>query len=376
MHTEPTMRATSDESEALSKAAPAPRPLLAWALRQSLIGVLLLGVLVGGGAWLTYNGIDVEQDARAALAAAPRVAIGDVKSWGYQLQATDAAQVAASAHDLLVVDAELGGDKSPEHIERALIGMRARAGRPSRLLLAYLSIGEAEDYRSYWRRRWVQPAAVASGLPATGQTGAVARAPIPRPAMAPSAEAPAWLGRENPEWPRNYLVRYWDAGWQAYLLGNPEAALDRIIAAGFDGIYLDRADAFTDWRDERPEAGQDMVALITRLAAYARERRPGFLVTLQNAEELLEHTVLRETIDAVAKEDLLYGAEKAEMPNGETEVGHSLKYLDKARRDGRPVLVVEYLTDKAKIRAARERLATFGYIAYIGPRALNRLGRD
>ena len=46
------------------------------------------------------------------------------------------------------------------------------------MVLAYLSIGEAEDYRGYWDPSWVD----ASGVPIPGV-------------------APAWLGAENPECP-------------------------------------------------------------------------------------------------------------------------------------------------------------------------------
>lgn len=39
--------------------------MLRWAIRQSLIGIFILAILVAGGAWLTYNGIDLDQEALA-----------------------------------------------------------------------------------------------------------------------------------------------------------------------------------------------------------------------------------------------------------------------------------------------------------------------
>jgi cysteinyl-tRNA synthetase len=39
-------------------------------------------------------------------------------------------------------------------------------------------------------------------------------------------------------WDGNDSVRYRHAGWQTIFLG----ALDRILAAGFDGLYLDIVD--------------------------------------------------------------------------------------------------------------------------------------
>jgi len=39
-------------------------------------------------------------------------------------------------------------------------------------------------------------------------------------------------------------VRYWDPRWQAVIYGSASAHLDRILAAGFDGVYLDIIDAY------------------------------------------------------------------------------------------------------------------------------------
>jgi cysteinyl-tRNA synthetase len=52
--------------------------------------------------------------------------------------------------------------------------------------------------------------------------------------------------------------------------------LDRILDAGFDGVYLDLVDAFEDWvpREEGdsgwPRAEQDMVDFVRAIADHAR----------------------------------------------------------------------------------------------------------
>jgi cysteinyl-tRNA synthetase len=55
---------------------------------------------------------------------------------------------------------------------------------------------------------------------------------------------PAWIEEENPDWPGNYKVRYWMEEWQRILMGRDDSCLDRIMDAGFDGVYLDIIDAF------------------------------------------------------------------------------------------------------------------------------------
>ena len=91
--------------------------------------------------------------------------------------------------------------------------LKHKANGGKRLVICYLSIGEAEDYRYYWQSEWKR-------------------------------HKPGWLDRENPEWPGNYKVRYWDPAWQEIICGPNDSYLNRILAAGFDGVYLDIVDAF------------------------------------------------------------------------------------------------------------------------------------
>ena len=189
----------------------------------------------------------------------------------------------------------------------------------------------------------------------------------------PSASAPAWLAEENAHWRGNFRVRYWDQGWQALIFGHETAALERIIAAGFDGVYLDRADVYQASLKQRPEAKADMVALIQAISTRGRGLSPGFVVVMQNAEELLAEAKVRAALDAVAKEDLLYGLDGEARPNSEREVAASLRYLKLAQRQGLPVLAVEYLSDEKTVRSARQRLDGHGFVPYFAPRALDRL---
>jgi cysteinyl-tRNA synthetase len=120
------------------------------------------------------------------------------------------ASLDATEYDVLIVDALYGGSflSAAETAE-----LKTKPGGASRLVLAYLSIGEAEDYRYYWDPSWY-------------------------------ISRPEWLLGENPDWEGNYLVQYWDPAWQAVLFGSPDAYLDRILASGFDGVYLDIIDAY------------------------------------------------------------------------------------------------------------------------------------
>lgn len=150
---------------------------------------------------------------------------GAVTDWGYRLQpsagqarAAYLAEMASQPWDLLVTDYSYDGSGAAR-LTAAEVS-QIRAGTKG-LVVAYLSIGEAENYRDYWMTAWD---ANGDGMPDAG--------------------APSWLGPENPDWPGNYKVRYWDPAWERLIYGSPSAYLDQIIDAGFDGAYLDIIDAY------------------------------------------------------------------------------------------------------------------------------------
>lgn len=316
-------------------------------------------------------------------------ALTAARSWTYQLQKLDVNSASREAGDLLVTDYSLDGSDAKALSAAAVGALKERSAGGRRLVVAYLSIGEAESYRFYWQSAWGAPAARKDAATAdravieraayTGDDCASGDAAIAGQGAKPPAPmagaAPEWLHQENTRWRGNYLVRYWHPEWQALMFGSAESYLDRILAAGFDGVYLDRADAHENWRDTRPTAEADMVQLIARLSAYAKERNPDFLVILQNAEELTAQRTVRDAIDGVAKEDLLHGLDNSERANCANDVAASLGHLQRYQSTGFPVFGVEYLTDEAKAEAARATLARLGIVGTIGVRALDAPSR-
>jgi len=123
----------------------------------------------------------------------------------------------ATTYDLLIVDAFAeDGILTDAEVD----ALQTKPGGARRLVLAYMSIGEAESYRDYWTAAW-------------------------------DRTPPAFVVEENPDWPGNFVVRYWDPAWRAILFGTDGAYLDRILAAGFDGVYLDIIDAFEYFEERR-----------------------------------------------------------------------------------------------------------------------------
>ena len=118
----------------------------------------------------------------------------------YQLQNASYASLSATDFDFGVVDMDDAG------LTAAQVAALEKQGKG---LVSYVSIGEAEDYRDYWQSGW-------------------------------NSKKPAFLLGENPDWPGNYSVKFWDPAWQKLMF----ARVDQAVKLGYQGVYLDIVDAY------------------------------------------------------------------------------------------------------------------------------------
>jgi cysteinyl-tRNA synthetase len=279
-------------------------------------------------------------------AVAPAPSLDTVKRWGYQLQNLDPDVLAASPYDLLVIDYSRDGSDATALTPQDLARVKVKRDGSRRIVLAYLSIGEAETYRYYWKWYWSWFFGVL---------------------------APSWRGQPNSEWRGSFAVHYWHDDWQKIIFSGRNSYLDRIINAGFDGVYLDKVDEY-EFLDERyPKARADMIAFVTALAGRARASKPGFLIVPQNGEELLTDREFRAVIDGMGKEDLLFGEDRNKRRNDDESIKDNLESLKLLAAEHKPVFAVEYLDAPQQIERARKQLEAYGFVPYFADRALDRL---
>ena len=238
-----------------------------------------------------------------------------------------------SSYDLMILDFSWNGSYEKRFTREDLDELRGAGAQ--RLLLCYLSIGEAERYRPYWQQTWIP------------------------------GENPGWLGAENPHWIGNYKVRYWHPEWQTIMLGY----LLTIIAQGFDGVYFDVVDACFYWsaaaaygsggeeyrpgdpRGDEREAAERMIEFMNVMSGFARSWDPEFVVFMQNAEKIVEAAgdralaKLWKSIDGLGTEDLFYyGAAETDNPANPGK-DYRLRLTNTFVENGKTVLSTEYLTD-------------------------------
>lgn len=118
--------------------------------------------------------------------------------------------VRATNYDVIIMDLFLNNES---FTAAEISQLRDKANGGKRLVICYMSIGEAEDYRYYWQSAW-------------------------------NTTKPDWIAAENPDWPGNFKVKYWNDDWQKIIYKNNDSYLDKILSAGFDGVYLDIIDGF------------------------------------------------------------------------------------------------------------------------------------
>ncbi len=268
--------------------------------------------------------------------------LAKAQSWRYQLDRIDVDELAADTSDLLVIDYAKQAGKAPLSANDVARLKKRPDGKP-RLVVAYLSVGESEEFRYYWDANWKK-------------------------------SPPDWLGEENCAWPKAHRVRYWTAGWKNINIRAPDSYLRRIIAAGFDGVYLDRVDIYETFEKERPTARREMIEHVAELASTARSVKPGFLVIPQNAESLLNDSDYRLVIDGLGKESLLHGATETAKRNSPADIAYSTQLLEQLQQDGKPVFAVEYLVNAKHINQTALELRQRGIVPAFETRALD--GQD
>jgi cysteinyl-tRNA synthetase, unknown class len=302
--------------------------------QQTFLGKWLLALIAAGYVWswrdVPGNWWDATQGNRPLMQA---------KSWYYNLARVEPALIAKIDADVLIIDfAKFEGKVplTPAEVAAMKLGPTGK----KRLVVSYFSIGEAEEFRFYWRPEWKQT-------------------------------PPAWDAGENCAWPKAHMVRFWHDSWKDTIIRAPNAYLRQIIAAGFDGVYLDRVDVFEHQKDDRLDLREEMKNLVKELAATARGLKPGFLVIPQNAEDLLEDRDYRRVVDGLGKESLLYGGDATDQRNKAGDIRSSMSGISALLWDWKPVFAVEYVTTRELGKSARKELRKLGIVPTFQHRSLD-----
>ena len=313
------------------------------------------------------------------------VHISEVGYWAYQIDdlgepgAVD--KLANTHYDMLVLEPTRTDWSSDDRYfdAEAMVSLlkhsRASDGIHRKLIIAYIDIGEAEDWRWYWTcsEEW------------------------PRGESRP-ADWPDYILTHDPDgWEGCFPVAYWDEEWKDIAIygenhdsspyGDYTSIIDEVIKDGFDGIYLDWVEGFEDdtvmaeARRQGKDPAVEMLQFIEEMRDYAMLRNPDFIIIQQNAAALCEgHPELFSLIDAISQEAVWYDGDAfdnwnardaCDIANDSSLTDYYVEYLDQYLGAGLPVFNCEYARRYAD--EAYDNSYDEGYIPYCTRRPLSRL---
>jgi len=311
--------------------------------------------------------------------------LDEVKYWAYQIQGineNDRVDALVSSHyDMLVLEPTRTDWSSVDRLfdtkemVTRIKKSTASDGVHRKLVIAYIDIGEAEDWRWYW----------------TWSTDWDCEPPIPD-------DWPDYIISCDPDgWSGNYPLAYWDERWKDIIIygknqdsdpyGDYVSVIDEVIKDGFDGIYLDWVEAFEDdsviaaAKKVGLDPAEEMIDFIQEMRDYAAARNPNFIIIQQNAASLIDgHPELANVIDAIAQEAIWYDGDADvdwvdsdgyDYPNDQDLVDYYLEYLYEYQDADLPVFDCEYALEDADDAYANAYAE--GFIPYVTRRALSRL---
>ena len=228
-------------------------------------------------------------------------------SWAYYLKDPVLLAIETAPFSLFVIDVENENTVfTKEQISKL---------QKTKKVFAYLSLGDAEDYRSYWKPLWNQ-------------------------------KKPKWLGNEHPLWKGNFSVQdLLNKEW----LEITKQQLDNVISVGYDGIVISGLGL--------PDSNK----FLTKIQEYLKSKKSSLKVYVQDyiyADSKL--------IDGIVKQGLIYNIDGSSSKATQQELKELLKY----KNEKKEILVVEYVTGE-KWEQAKKIIQKYEFSGYSGPLELN-----
>ena len=214
-------------------------------------------------------------------------------------------------------------------------------------LIAYLSIGEAENFRSYWQSSW-------------------------------NASPPSFLMGQDPNWPGDYNVKYWDPNWQKIVINEAVS----MAKAGYHGIMLDVVDAYTVPAVAAADGGianarAAMESFVEAISAATKAVNPNFKIIQNNALDLLTtnpddpssatNTSYISHIDGVVAESTFYNPDNSAT----SWASWNAQYLQHAVAAGKTVLSIDYPSDPTAQANYIKQATADGFVPYVADQNLD-----
>lgn len=180
------------------------------------------------------------------------------------------------------------------------------------------------------------------------------------------------LIEENTSWPGAFRIDLRAPQWHTFLL---RELIPKILAQGFDGIFIDTID--TAQYLEQEKGMQGSIASAIQLIQEIRKAFPTILIILNNGLFLAQE--VGETIDALVVEDVFttYDFQKKRylLASPQWTQERVEKLLPFQTRFHKPILSLDYVkaSDKKRIKLIAEKARQLGFVPYLAEVNLNTI---
>jgi uncharacterized protein (TIGR01370 family) len=214
--------------------------------------------------------------------------------------------------------------------------------REGTMCVGYVSIGEAEDYRFYWKK----------------------------------IKNEGFIIAENADWKGNYYIDPRNERWKSVII---DEVIPRVLNCGYHGIFMDTLDTaeYLEWLD--PDKYEGSIDAMVELVRDIRRRYPTIIMISNNGYPLLSR--IAQYIDAALVEDLytaydfatgVYGLQDTNITKENRQILHDI-----SARYRVPILTLDYVhpddsTTKLSIERKSKDNGFFPYIADINLEVLPR----
>ncbi len=186
------------------------------------------------------------------------------------------------------------------------------------ILIAYISIWEAETRRDYWNNSWIDSEWNLTDL------------------------APSWLGEKNPNW-SSYKVKFWEDWWKEIVYSR----INDIKEVWYDWILLDVVDVYDYWQNQVSDdlkvvdADDKMITFISDIRDYLWE----YLAIIPNQWfSLIEKPWYLDLINWFLTESI-FSENSIERPD--SEKNWQLQYLEQIQNywSWKTIMDIDYISD-------------------------------
>jgi cysteinyl-tRNA synthetase len=244
------------------------------------------------------------------------------KSWAYNLTDMNFDRIKNSKYDLVILETE----KDKKHLSENVV---KNIKSTNKTVFAYVSLGQAEKYRAYWKSSW-------------------------------NKKLPPWMGDKNRIWKGVYDVNeLTNQEWLAISY----KIIDKVIENGFDGVLIAGLD------DNKNQT--EVANFVSIISKYAKSKVNNFKIFVQDTEELVNNKNFINNIDGVVRQSVYYEM-LSTKPRSEKYINSVLENLKALRNKEKTVLIVEYV-NSSKWDTVKSKISDNGFLGFNSNIKLNKI---